>query len=320
MESSSFTQPGLVESSPNRARALDNRACVYCSGALTQANISREHVIGRRFVPKGKLHGNWNLIVNACRACNARKADLEDDISAITLQPDLWGRYGHDDDNAVADARRKAEDARSRRTKKAVKDSREQVRLRGRLGSGINLSFQWTAPPQIEDQRAFELARMQLVAFFYMQTYNRETRRGGYWLHGYHPVMQTTRGDWGNPVMTAFMCTIESWDCRMVAITADGFFRTITRRHPSAETWAWAIEWNHSRRLIGFFGEREPAQQIVNGFPQLRSLTIYQASNESLSYRTETPLSEDDDTLFWVPGATDLPEPIEAATQAIHDS
>lgn len=314
MESYFSKRSDLVDASPNRAKVLDNRACVYCGGALTHANISREHVIGRRFVPKGKLHGNWNLIVNACRPCNVRKADLEDDISAITLQPDLWGRYGHDDADAIADARRKGKDARSRRTRKAVKDSQEQVRLGGRVGPGINLSFQLTAPPQIEDQRAFELARMQLVAFFYMQTYNRETRHGGYWRHGYHPVMQTTRGDWGNPVMTAFMRTIESWDCRMVAITADGFFRMITRRHPSAETWAWAIEWNHSRRLIGFYGERDPAQKIVNGFPQLCAQTIYQAPNESLSYRTEMPLSEEDDTLFWVPGATGLAEPIEVAT------
>jgi hypothetical protein len=250
MESSAaHTQSDLIEMAPERPRALDNRACVYCGSTLTAANISREHVIGRRFVPKGKLHGAWNLILNACRTCNSRKADLEDDISAITLQPDPWGRYGHDDAGAIEDARRKANNARSRRTRKPVKDSQEQIRLNGSLGPGINPSFQFTAPPQIEDERAFELARLQLMAFFYMQTYSRETRRGGYWLHGYHPVMTTIRGDWGNPVMRAFMATIEKWDCRLVTITADGFFKLITRRHPSAETWAWAVEWNQSRRL-----------------------------------------------------------------------
>ena len=305
---SASTQANLVDASPGRPKALHNCACVYCASILTKANISREHVIGRRFVPKGKLHGQWNLIVNACRACNAQKADLEDDISAITLQPDAWGRYGHEDSSAIADAQRKANDARSRLTKKPVKDSHEQLRLSGSLGPGVHLSFQFTAPPQIDDRRAFELARLQLVAFFYMQTYNRETRRGGYWLHGYHPVFQAARGDWGNPLMMAFMRTVENWDCRLVGVTADGFFKVVTRKHPSAETWAWAVEWNHSRRLIGFFGERGPAQQIVSSFPKLQAQTIYQTSNESLAYRGETSLSEDEDTMFWVVGATDMPD------------
>jgi hypothetical protein len=30
--------------------------------------------------------------VNACRGCNNDKADLENDISAITMQPDVLGK------------------------------------------------------------------------------------------------------------------------------------------------------------------------------------------------------------------------------------
>lgn len=94
-------------------------------------------------------------------SCNSHKADLEDDISAITLQPDSWGRYGHDDISAIEDALRKAKDSRSRRTRKAVKDSSEEIKIQGTLGPGITLSFQYTSPPQVDDNRAFELARLR---------------------------------------------------------------------------------------------------------------------------------------------------------------
>lgn len=297
---SSAAHSRQIEMVPERPTALNNRACVYCGTTLLAGNISREHVIGRRFVPKGKLHGQWNLILNACQRCNSRKADLEDDISAITLQPDAWGRYGHDDTGAMEEARRKANDARSRRTRKPVKDSSEGINIRGSLGPGINISFQFSSPPQIDDQRAFELARLQLMAFFYMQTYNHDIRRGGYWLHGYHPVMTAIRSDWGNALMKGFMRTVELWDCRFLAISADGFFKLITRKHPSAETWAWALEWNHNRRLIGFFGELEPAQMIFDSLPRLTAKTVYQAPNESLSYRRDVALNEEEDTLFVV--------------------
>ncbi|MER8658486.1 hypothetical protein [Mesorhizobium sp. M0847] len=305
---SSEARSDLIEMSPERPKTLDNRTCVYCGVGLSASNISREHVIGRRFVPKGKLHGQWNLILNACRRCNSRKADLEDDISAITLQPDPWGNYGHDDVAAIEDAQRKAKDSRSRRTRKAVKDSSEEIKIRANLGPGINLSFQFSSQPQIDDDRAFELARLQLMAFFYMQTYKRETRRGSYWPHDYHPLMTVVRSDWGNALMAGFMRTVETWDCRMLAISADGFFKLITRKHPSAETWAWAIEWNHNRRLVGFFGEREPAQAIVNSLPRLKAHTVYRTPNESLSSRTEVRLKEDDDTLFLVFDETVQPE------------
>ena len=42
-------------------------------------------MIGRRFVPKGKLNNQWNLIVRVCIKCNNKKSDLEDDISAISM-------------------------------------------------------------------------------------------------------------------------------------------------------------------------------------------------------------------------------------------
>src|SRR5438067_12808695 len=79
----------------NRAIVLKNETCVYCGSELTAGNCTKEHVIGRKFVPKGKLHEEWNLIVRACTSCNHTKSDLEDDISAISLPPDACGETGN---------------------------------------------------------------------------------------------------------------------------------------------------------------------------------------------------------------------------------
>jgi hypothetical protein len=62
-------------------RPLDNVTCPYCGTALTSKTRTKEHVIGRRFVPVGSLDREWNLILQACGPCNRHKADLEDDIS-----------------------------------------------------------------------------------------------------------------------------------------------------------------------------------------------------------------------------------------------
>jgi hypothetical protein len=67
--------------------------CPYCGVALSKENSTKEHVLARKFVPKGTLNNQWNLILNACRCCNNSKSDLEDDISAITMQPNMRGDH-----------------------------------------------------------------------------------------------------------------------------------------------------------------------------------------------------------------------------------
>ncbi|OJT96428.1 MAG: hypothetical protein BGN83_16250 [Rhizobium sp. 63-7] len=98
--------------------------------------------------------------------------------------------------------------------------------------------------------------------------------------------------------MRGFMQATHGWEGRLDAVTADGFFKVMTRRHPSAECWAWALEWNHSMRLIGFFGERAPAQDIVNGFPPMGWKTVHASSTRTSRSRLEVLLGENDDTLF----------------------
>ena len=115
----------LKNLSGNRAVVLKNETCPYCSCCLDASLRTKEHVIGRRFVPKGKLDGQWNLIVRACRPCNCLKADLEDDLSAISMQPDSWGQFANPDPRLATEAARKAEKSVSRRTGKQVELSSE---------------------------------------------------------------------------------------------------------------------------------------------------------------------------------------------------
>jgi len=282
----------------NRVIRLHNVTCVYCGQEMTSETTTREHVIGRRFVPKGKLQGYWNLIVNACRTCNGAKSDLEDDISAITMQPDVFGRYGHEDQAAAAHGQRKAKGSHSRRTKRLVKNSHEEMTIKGSFGPGVNMTFKFTGPPQTDQQRVFDLARLQVMGFFYWITFNKETKRGHFWRSGFYPVLEANRPDWGNPVHCAFADAVVEWEPRVLAFNADGFYKIALRKHPSATCWSWALEWNHAMRVIGFFGDKDAMQAVAAGFPRLKADTVSQGPNRALAYRIETPLPEGEDKLF----------------------
>lgn len=117
---------------------LDNVTCPYCACDVS-IERTKEHVVGRRFVPRGMLDRQWNLIMWACARCNGRKADLENDISAITMQPDAFGRHADDADVLAPEAIRRGKTAFSRRTKKLVKDSAESFSIKMALASGVEL-------------------------------------------------------------------------------------------------------------------------------------------------------------------------------------
>lgn len=88
----------LTAHSPSRLIVRRSAFCAYCGHAFGPGDRGEnEHVIGRRFVPKGTLANHWNLILSACGPCNDAKAELENDISAITMQPDGLGRHVLDD-------------------------------------------------------------------------------------------------------------------------------------------------------------------------------------------------------------------------------
>lgn len=281
----------------NKATRLRNLTCAYCGVANDPANpLTDEHVIGRRFVPKGSLASGWCLIVRACERCNNAKADLEDDISAITLLPRLGDV--HEDAELAAIASRKAKGSLSRRTKKAVADSYEENEIKGRFGPNVKMNFGMVAPPQLDPERARRLAHLHLQGFFYLVTYDEERRSGGFipgeigWLN------EASREDWGNPIQQGFAALVRDWPVRVEGAGASGFFKIAIRRDPTgAEVWSFALEWNKNLRLIGFFGDLSIAQAFVDAIPPLQ----WQRIDANRRMRREIPLKPDDDVLFSLP-------------------
>lgn len=221
---------GFIDYPANRAHHLSNINCVYC-GKLFDDSLqpTKEHVIGRKFVPKGALDGQWNLIVNACHDCNNQKADLENDISAITMQPDVAGVHVNDDENLADEARRKSENAISRKTRKAIKDSKSNLNLHSE-GPGFKMTFGLIAPPQIDFERVMQLAHCHVTAFFFMQTYDAKSCRGGFHLGDFCPLMDADKADWGNDIMKWFMQETKEWDVRLHAVTAQEYFKISFRK------------------------------------------------------------------------------------------
>jgi hypothetical protein len=276
---------------------LNNQFCVYCGVELTIANSTKEHVIGRKFVPMGKLDKAWNLIVRACRACNNAKSNLEDDISAITMQPSMHGQHVIDDHALAAEAVRKAK-SRSRKTKKAVSDSNESLTVKVPFGPAM-MTFNMVAPAQVDQERIFELCKFHITGFYFWLTYSTDMRRGYHYLPGgMAPLLETPRADWGNLINVAFMQTVKTWVPSLITSSADGFFKAEIRRHPSSGLRSWALEWNHNYRIIGFFGDHHLAQQIVDTFPDNSPHPIKTAGNEQLRVRLDVAFDESQDTMF----------------------
>jgi hypothetical protein len=160
---------------------LRNGTCPYCAVTLDEHNRSKEHVIGRRFVPVGSLDKRWNLILRACRDCNNRKSDLEDDIAAVSLQPTVTGQYARPDGPYVTDARRRAAKTFSRRTGKLVGDSVEKLKIESAPIPGVHMTFDVRSQPQVDKERVFELAQFHIRGFFYFITYDQVTTSGRFW-------------------------------------------------------------------------------------------------------------------------------------------
>ena len=120
---SPMSSPPRVPPSLLRGRPLKNVTCPYCAAALDPDTRTKEHVIGRRFVPKGSTENRWNLILRACSVCNNKKSDLEDDIAAITMYFHTTGLASTEDPTARAEAMRRGPKSGSRKTGKPVADS-----------------------------------------------------------------------------------------------------------------------------------------------------------------------------------------------------
>jgi hypothetical protein len=284
----------------NQPEVLPNVTCCYCRTPLADVVSDTEHVIARRFVPIGTLQKSWNLIAQACKRCNNRKSDLEDDMAVLSLQ-----HYPFDGTDPIYDAHvreclEKASRTHSRHSKKPVSESIERSTLEMPLGPAV-MTVGLIAAPQVNDDRAFDLANMHAMAFFYLLTYRAEERRGALWPGGgFFTTDVAARSDWGNPIQRWFIDTAAPWHPRLHVTAAQGFFKVAIRKNPDVPVWSCALEWNEGIRVVAFFGEEEPALAIGREMPRLFTAehVILRSAERITSIRTEVPISSDDDRMF----------------------
>lgn len=275
----------------DRPIVLKNKNCIYC-GIFLGKKTTREHVIGRKFVPEKKWDTDWNLIAKACEDCNNHKSKLENDISAITMQI-------HAADPTLMElVKKKSLGSKSAKTGRTVHLSEERATIELPFAPGIQIKFKLQAPPQIEDKRAFELARLQITAFFYLVTYNEELRQGKFFQGKFSPIACNIKSNWGNVTKKAFMVHVANWETRVIGITADCFFKVMLKKHPMENCFAWAIEWNQSHRVYGFFGDRALAESIYSSFPKIFKEKIPLKGDDFFAVSQDVPLEEDEDTMF----------------------
>ena len=289
----------------DRVIRLDNVHCPYCGVALDPTNRNRDHVIGRAFVPKGMLENRWNLHLCSCFDCNTWKSDLEDDISAITLQPRPHGPSLDQSENLREDAARKGAGSISRRRGKRVDSSQEQLVVETVVQPGVRLTFKLTAPPQIEPDRIAQLAAAHVDAFVFYVTYDETTKSGAAPFGDFKPLAYAFRSDWGNSVQRGFMEAVLTWPPYFLGGTAEGLFKIALRKAQDGRCWSWAVEWNESLRVIGFFGDAAAISEICDGLPKLKESRTEQVDGSVVGARVEQPLDPKDDRMFyWSEGGT----------------
>lgn len=257
----------------------------------------KEHVIGRRFVPKGSLNGCWNLHVWACEKCNSHKADLEDDVSAITLFNGVSDVGPLHDPDLRVEVERKARRSISRRTGRPVGTSSESITATLKMPL-ISLSATFRAPPQLVEDRANELALFQLRALFFFLTFDPDLGHGVWWRGKLAPANGAFKRDFGNVVQVAFAQKTASWDYRLMLTTAGGYFRVAIRKHPEGEAWSFALEWNDQYRLIGFFGDEGTCLSEADSLPRFQAMVSSEDNGNRFAIRVETLLTECNDILF----------------------
>jgi hypothetical protein len=288
----------MTRRSPTRRIVKRNVICPYCNRPFgPDRPPENEHVIARCFVPKGTLAAQWNLVLRACGECNDTKADLESDISAVTMQPDAREQYASDDPRLSAEAKRKSRTT-NRRTGRWVSEGEKAPKVSFNA-PGLSIAFGFVQPAQPDHRRLFLLAQLQLIGFFFWLTYDEEAQRGSYWPGDYEPVVAARKEDWGHPHLRWIEEVSSGWEWRLHGITADAFFKVWIKRRPGEPpVWSWALEWNRTYRVAGFFGDMAALDDLLAGRPDHGMQTIHDSVEQRLRMRREVPLAAADDTLF----------------------
>jgi len=104
----------------------------------------------------------------------------------------------------------------------------------------------------------------------------------------------------GNALFQGFAEHVLPWEPRIIGAGARDYFRIAVRRHPDADLWSWALEWNANLRLVGFFGDRAAAQQSADEIPVLDVKTVRSSPDGGFAFRADVPLADEEDCLFSV--------------------
>jgi hypothetical protein len=284
----------------NWCREPPNKQCVYCNERLDDTSVvaTKEHLIGRNFVPRGSLDGgrSFNFIFNGCRDCNNDKSALEGHISAITqfMSPVV----------AESDAYAERALAKSQReihpwTKRPIVDSHHDSTIKFR-GLGLGMKVTYVGPPQADHYMVNRLALRHVQGLFALVTNPDRTVEPltllfpgwVYVLDKYLP------SDWGNSQALAAAERTRDWTVRARIVTAGGYFQAMLRRNDAeVGTWFWALEWNRYMRVIGGISYDGPPS-FMRDLPDLRWVESPSPSGAILRMRQEQPLDDAKDTLF----------------------
>jgi hypothetical protein len=196
-----MSEPQRQHLDARRVLRVRTSHCPYCFGPLTpEVPQDEDHVIGRRFVPVGSLAAAWNLLLTACRDCNAEKAVLEGEISAATLHQLAFGSWAEElgpyQDRVIAETQRKAR-VRNSITRRFMAESTTEHTIRGQIGP-MSVSFGLVGPPQLAPDAFLQLAGMQVKGLSVLVF---SGRNGGEWRgtpSQFALAVECGRSDWGS--------------------------------------------------------------------------------------------------------------------------
>lgn len=287
----------------NEKLKLSNQRCLYCHRFLGDGLVpsNREHLIGKSLVPDRSFASPdaFNFIFRACVECNTSKSRLEGHVSSVTLFSSPARAIDASVD-ALA-ARKASKEFYPGGSGKLVQDA--SVSIEGNFDLGpATMKADLSAPPQLVDAMAKELALRQIQGLFSLvSSPEPRTTEGTRLLHpdNFWYLDWFLRGDWGNPTLVALMQRIQSWPYNILLNTANGYFRAALRPSDGdTGEWFWALEWNHSVRVVGGIGSSEKQPSVFHALPTPVGIHV-----ENLRVRHDTPLPDEADTLFMPPSS-----------------
>lgn len=218
------------------------------------------------------------------------------------MQPDAWGRHPENDSQLASEAARRSRSVKNSRTGKPVHVMEPPMAVEAEIMPGVTLKTSFTGAPQLSDETAFHLAWHHIAAFFYLITFNRETKLGRRWAGEFITLTVVRESDWGNSLMRSFQDLVEHWDHRVHGVAASGYFGVCIKKSPDPrELWSWALEWNRTFRLIGFIGNEDAAREAARGLVWPKKHVHQTGPESSWAFWAEERLPDNEDKLFRPP-------------------